>query len=329
MVNAVLVRQDPGTSSNPSPAHVDQRRKMRVPTAQELSRAEKLCGTPIEFMHDLRFETCSDAPETAAEQFPPDFLDRDNEAYTVQVTDQWQRICGVALLTPKQEQALFHRMNFLKYRAHCLSLDLDLENLNVNLLKSVERLLEEAAEVRNYLIQANLRLVMSVAKKFVTPQHAYDELISDGVLTLMATIDKFDSQRGFRFSTYAYRSIFRSLCRSAEKRRKENFHISLDSADNLDLEQTTDLSDTSERCWESVSGMLTTLCTNLDDREQFIIERRFALGNELKPDTFQKLATQLGISKERVRQLNDRAVRKLRSMAEESELGQLVETLVA
>ena len=75
--------------------------------------------------------------------------------------------------------------------------------------------------------------------------------------------------------------------------------------------------------------MLTTLCTNLDDREQFIIERRFALGAGLKPDTFQKLATQLGISKERVRQLNDRAVKKLKSMAEESELSQLVETLVA
>jgi RNA polymerase sigma factor (sigma-70 family) len=329
MVNAVLVRQDPGHSSKPSPAHVDRRRKTRRPTAQEQARAEELCVTPIAFIHDLRFETGDDAPEPAAEHFPADFLDHDRGAYALQVTDQWQRICGVALLTPEQEQALFRRMNFLKYRAHCLSVDLDLENLNIDLLKSVELLLNEADEVRNYLVQANLRLVMSVAKNFVTPQHAYDELISDGVMTLMATIDKFDSQRGFRFSTYAYRSIFRSLCRSAEKRRKDNFHISLDSTDSLDPEQTTDLSDTSERRWESVSGMLTALCTNLDDREQYIIQRRFALGDELKPDTFQKLATQLGISKERVRQLNDRAVRKLRSMAEESELGQLVETLVA
>ena len=58
-----------------------------------------------------------------------------------------------------------------------------------------------------------MRLVMSIVKKFVTPQQAFDELLSDGILTLMQAIEKFDFDRGFRFSTYAYRSIARNAYR--------------------------------------------------------------------------------------------------------------------
>ena len=48
-----------------------------------------------------------------------------------------------------------------------------------------------------------MRLVISVVKKFVTPQHSFDEMLSDGIMTMLYAIDKFDYDRGFRFSTYA------------------------------------------------------------------------------------------------------------------------------
>ena len=67
----------------------------------------------------------------------------------------------------------------------------------------VERFLAAAQAIRDHIIKANMRLVISVVKKFVTPQHSFDDMLSDGIYSLMQAVDKFDFDRGFRFSTYA------------------------------------------------------------------------------------------------------------------------------
>ena len=165
---------------------------------------------------------------------------------------------------------------------------------------------------------------MSTVKKFVTPQHSFDDLLSDGIFTLMQAVEKFDYDRGFRFSTYAYRSIARNAYRSLATSQQEEARLTRD-ADEWAFEQEDDqsLSSLTDHVWGKLRELTTAMLNQLDRRERFIIRSRYALGAHRTVRTFQCLADKLGVSKERVRQIEQRAVGKLRAMAAEYETDKL------
>jgi RNA polymerase primary sigma factor len=137
-------------------------------------------------------------------------------------------------------------------------------------------------------------------------------------------VDKFDYDRGFRFSTYAYRSIARHVYRSIAERQKEFNRYAPDAEDAL-FREPCEEGDSSmdEKTWSTLRGLLSKMLHRLDKRERLIIRARYALGAHRKISTFQALADRLGVSKERVRQLEQRAMSKLQKMAEERNLNQL------
>jgi RNA polymerase primary sigma factor len=233
-------------------------------------------------------------------------------------------MCESDLLTHEQEAALFREMNFLKYRANFLRGRLDPDHLDQQLLSAIDSLLAKAETIRDHIIKANMRLVMSIVKKFVTPQQSFDELLSDGIFTLMQAVEKFDYDRGFRFSTYAYRSIARNAYRTLTTARKEEARFTRD-AEDWAFEQEEDRSSSAmhDQVWSNLRELTASMLDRLDRRERLIIRSRYALGSHRKVRTFQSLADKLGVSKERVRQLEQRAVAKLRSMAAEYQVDDL------
>ena len=235
-----------------------------------------------------------------------------------------RRMCESDLLTPQQESALFREMNFLKFQAHSLRSQLDPEQVDADLVASIESLLARAQTIRDHLIKANVRLAMSIVKKFVTPQQSFDEMLSDGICTLMQAVEKFDYDRGFRFSTYAYRAIARHAYHSNTAARKEEARFTRD-AEQWAFEQEDECSSSSmsDQVWSNLRDLTTSMLEQLDRRERFIIRSRYALGAHRKVRTFQDLADKLGVSKERVRQLEQRAVSKLRTMAGQFEMDNL------
>lgn len=235
-----------------------------------------------------------------------------------------RRLCESELLTRDQEAALFREMNRLKYQASVLRERLDADHIDRELVTELERLLSQARTIRDHIIQANLRLVISIVKKFVTPQCLFDELLSNGVHTLMNAVEKFDFDRGFRFSTYAYRSISRDAYRYVTASQKEATRF-VGSGQEWSFEPEADPSSTtmSDHVWSNLRGLTTAMLGRLDRRERFIIRCRYALGSHRKARTFQDMANRLGVSKERVRQLERRAVAKLRDMATDFETDQL------
>jgi len=235
-----------------------------------------------------------------------------------------RRMCEAELLTHEQEAALFREMNYLKFRANSLRSRLDPDNVDVEALATIDELLSRAQAIRDHIIQANTRLAMSIVKKFVTPQQCFDDLLTDSLLTLMQAVEKFDYDRGFRFSTYAYRSIARNAYRAVTKARAEEAKFVRD-AEEWAFEQEGDRtsSTTTERVWSNLRELTASMLDKLDRRERFIIRSRYALGAHRKVRTFQALAEKLGVSKERVRQLEQRAVSKLRTMAAELEMDEL------
>lgn len=234
------------------------------------------------------------------------------------------RMCEADLLTKEQEIALFREMNLLKYRASVLQSRLDPDRIDPRAVESIETMLAKAERIRDHITKANMRLVISIAKKYVTPQLPFDEMLSDGIVTLMQAVEKFDYDRGFRFSTYAYRSIVHGIYRTVATVQKEAMYFT-EEAEQWAVEQEDEESSSSmnEQIWDNLRKLTTTLMDQLDRRERFIIRSRYALGFHRKVRTLQYLADKLGISKERVRQLEKRAVSKLNMHAQELDLDHL------
>ncbi len=118
---------------------------------------------------------------------------------------------GEPVLTREQEVHLFRKMNFLKHQTVRLRCALDPATATATDLDRVEALLTEGLAVKNQIIVANLRLVVSLVKRAIGPDQDFAELVSDGYVSMIRAIEKFDFSRGYKFSTYASWAIMNHL----------------------------------------------------------------------------------------------------------------------
>ena len=139
-------------------------------------------------------------------------------------------------------------------------------------------------------------------------------------MSLIRAVEKFDYARGNKFSTYASWAIMKNFARTIpeENYRRDRFVTGHEemfeaAADNRTDEHEYETS--LKRMQEAVKGML----GRLDDRERRIIVSRYGL-NGANEQTLEQLGQELGITKERVRQIESRAQDKLRRFANEEKL---------
>ena len=287
-------------------------------TADRLrQRASELLATEVDFISSDSFQE-QDAASTilAGGNLPALVRSLVRGDKVSDLPPHLARLCNVDLLTAEDERDLFSRMNYLKFRAGTLRAKLNRNRPGAARVAEIEALLSDAEAIRDHLIRANMRLVISIVKKFVSPQFSFDDLLSDGMMTLMNAVEKFDFERGYRFSTYAYRSIARNAYRRIMDRKKEQSRYTAvpeESVESAEDEGGTASMD--EGTWELLRGLLSQFMSSLDEREQLIVSARYALGEHRQVQTFQSIADQLGVSKERIRQLEHRAVGKLQAMA--------------
>ncbi|NBT12260.1 MAG: sigma-70 family RNA polymerase sigma factor [Planctomycetia bacterium] len=229
------------------------------------------------------------------------------------------------LLTKSEEQYYFRRMNWLKFRAATVRGRLDRKRASLRQMEEVEGWLAEAETVKSIIITSNLRLVVSIAKKFVDPSNAFEELVSDGNVALMRAVEKFNFALGNRFSTYATYAIQRHFFRMSHKgRQQRNRFVTSDEALK---DRAADTAATEYRSAEQI-GMLQELFKgflgDLEPRERQIVVARFGFDGK-PPRTFRELGSAMGVCKERIRQIQTRAIDKLRDMAAEAKLEQTVD----
>jgi RNA polymerase sigma factor (sigma-70 family) len=224
------------------------------------------------------------------------------------------------LLTREQEAHLFRKMNYVKFLAARLRDQVDPARARTCDLDEIERLLDEALMVKNQIIRANLRLVVSIAKRHVGPSNNFFELVSDGNMSLIRAVEKFDYSRGNKFSTYASWAIMKNFARTIpeENYRRDRFvtgHEEMFEAAADTRIDEHEYETAQKRNQEAVKGML----GRLDDRERRIIVSRYGI-NGVHEQTLEQLGRELGITKERVRQIESRAQEKLRKIAIEEKL---------
>jgi len=227
----------------------------------------------------------------------------------------------VPLLTRQQEAHLFRKMNYLKYKAAKLRETLDPDRPKSRVMARIEQLHEQAVQVKNEILQSNLRLVVSIAKRHVQPTIGLFELISDGNMSLIRALEKFDFTRGNKFSTYASWAIMKNFARSVPQthRHADRFrtgHDELFSSTEDDGSDPFDQESTQRRREAIVKEMF----GRLDERERKILAHRFGLQTEAQPLTLKEIGAKMGVTKERIRQLEMRALGKLRQVAAEQKI---------
>jgi len=228
----------------------------------------------------------------------------------------------VPLLTRDQEVHLFRKMNYLKHRASQLREKLpQLSHGRGETIRQIQQLYEDSVKVKNKIVQANLRLVVSIAKRHVASAEDFFALISDGNMSLIRAVEKFDYSRGNKFSTYATWSIMKNFARSIPKEFKQRDRFR-PTAEELFLAHQDERLDPylQETVQAQRQRELARILDRLDEREQRIITARFGLGRGAEPLTLKEVGEVMGVTKERVRQLEARALMKLRDAAREANL---------
>jgi len=218
------------------------------------------------------------------------------------------------LLTAAEESGLFRKYNYLKYQADQLRQKTDLNHVRSGRLRRIEQLLVQADAIKNHIIRANLRLVVSIAKKHVSSSQNLYELISDGNLSLMRAVEKFDYSRGYKFSTYASWAIMKNFARSVPRARYVMDRFITGNENILDLAGAAAHYDPRATTPAELRESIQMVLAQLSPRERSIIVRHYGLDDSASPQTLDQMSKNLGISKERVRQIEQRAMQKLRTM---------------
>ncbi len=228
------------------------------------------------------------------------------------------------LLTKDEEQFYFRRMNWLKFRAATVRGRLDQRRATARQMDQVEGWLTEAETVKAILITSNLRLVVSIAKKFVDPSWSFEELVSEGNVALMRAVEKFNFALGNRFSTYATYAIQRHFYRLSHRGRQQRKRfVSDDEALRMQAASEPDTRYRSSEQLDTLKQLFAGFLSELEPRERSIVVARFGFDGKA-PRTFRELGSQMGVCKERIRQIQSRAMDRIKELAEEARLEQTV-----
>lgn len=233
---------------------------------------------------------------------------------------------------------------------------------------------KQSLEAKKKLVRANLRLVVSIAKRYIGQGILFMDLVQEGSLGLIRAAEKYDYRKEFKFSTYATwwikQTIIRSLSNNSrviripvhmsdkirkykravnylticldreptlfeiakemnlDEKKVEKIEkaiikepISIDTPVTDDLSIQDYLSDDIKNLPENktaekyLSDSVKTIFNYLTDRERKILTHRFGI-NGVKTKTLEQIGNMLGFSKERIRQLENGALKKLKSKKE-------------
>jgi RNA polymerase sigma factor (sigma-70 family) len=281
-----------------------------------LSRAQRLLDLSLDYIDSPEFAQAN-AEATICGPEP----DIDESESRVKVPSglpaYLEELYRVPLLNREQEQYYFRRFNFRKFQLAQQRQQLVESKPSARLINRLERLADDILRIKNLLIRSNLRLVVSIAKKYLKSGSGFFELVSDGNVSLMRAVEKFDYSRGNKFSTYASWAILKNFTRSvpAEHQRLDRFRTGQDEifaqSSEFRSSQITD-----EQTNRGQRDVIREMLKELDGREQKVIAFRFGLEGEGEPQTLEQVGWRLGVTKERVRQIEVRTLEKLRRIAE-------------
>ena len=223
-----------------------------------------------------------------------------------------------APLTARHEQTLFLRYNHAKYQMARL-LASQRRRPAAGRAREIGLWHQRAREVRTQIVHANLALVRTMANRVKTAHVEFDDLVAEGYMVVLKAIEKFDVSRGFKFSTYACRSILARFHRmmTVARRAHERFPVQFDpELERCDPSQRRHDEQQADAI-QAVRDILTRNWADLDRLEQTVVQQRFPMTPEWKRRTLAEVGRLVGLSCESVRKIERRCLRKVRAALEE------------
>jgi RNA polymerase primary sigma factor len=219
-------------------------------------------------------------------------------------------------LSGREEAALFLKYNYARYRLGRL-LDRHVGHGTRLARKEIDLWYRRMMDCKETIARANMALVVAMAKRTRIPNVEFSELVSEGNMALLRSIEKFDVSRGFKFSTYGCRSILKSFNRLATKTGRyrrlfpTEFDPEMERSDHDVFRHETDRRDSLDELREVLMGPR----AGLTDLERKILIERFGVGIEAdRVRTLAEVGHIVGLTNERVRQIQNTALAKLRAV---------------
>jgi RNA polymerase primary sigma factor len=288
---------------------------------RDIDLLESRLASPIECIYHSCFRK-STLPGAESER-APDTSDFARPADASTISLDIELAAPKDVLTAEQEQVLFLRFNYCRYRMMRVLRKFRGKRLDAAATRELLHWEHRAQEYRTDIVRANTSLVLAMARRSRNNGVELSELVSEGNLALLRCVDKFDAARGFKFSTYACRAILASFSRAGSKsaRYRSQFPAPYDPAMERSDYLETKRQETEYDCVQEIRRILFENTADLSTVERQVLDARFSLNRTPKPGerrmTLDQVGSRLGVSKERVRQIQNQAMIKLRAALED------------
>jgi RNA polymerase primary sigma factor len=228
------------------------------------------------------------------------------------------------VLTRAEEATLFLQYNFARFKVASIQKRVGTKKPTPKQSSELLAWYRAARALRDQIAESNLALVLAMAKRIRINSQDFSDQISEGNMALLRSVDKFDIGRGFKFSTYACRAILKAFARQGMKdtRHRKRFPATFDpmmeSCDaSADRRRQSEQDGASE-----VKQLMLNNTVDLSEIEQVVLQHRFGFepGRSGRPMTLTQVGSLIGVTKERVRQIQNKALTKLREAVEQRRL---------
>lgn len=227
------------------------------------------------------------------------------------------------LMSAAEERLMFYRFNYCKMRLSQLKRKIRAEGLSQKLATEFLEWHRKFVHFREYLVRTNLALVLAMAKRSRLGDADFSEVVSEGNMALLRAVDKFNVDRGFKFSTYGCRAIIKAFSRTAMKASRYRMRFPTEFEPDMEKSDWQDRRHNAveEECIDELKTIVNGNLADLSSIEETVIRRRFNWQHEDdSPLTLEEVGQIIGVTKERVRQIQNKALAKIRGLMEDGVL---------